>query len=191
MSYFKSFFYWCCKGTKILWDYLQSTTILHIDLITEVTVLSLCNTLHCDFVTLWLCDNKELLLSAGVFWEGWVYSNIINYIYCNIYNFNKELLHIFTCLMSQCHEVTLSRQVVRSACRLTMSRTFSVRVARWRREVIFEAQKLRLQGIGNTAREKRLKSCWKSPQIDSENLEHCEKCCTFALSKRTNSARRK
>ena len=72
-----------------------------------------------------------------------------NYIYYNIYNFNKEILHISTCLMSQCHEVTLSRQVS----------TFSVRVARWRREVIFEAQKLRLQGIGNTAREKRLKSC--------------------------------
>ena len=68
-----------------------------------------------------------------------------NYIYYNIYNFNKEILHISTCLMSQCHEVTLSRQVS----------TVSVRV-----EHSFEP------GLSK----KRLNSCWKSPSM----LRLCE-----------------
>ena len=55
--------------------------------------------------------------------------------------------------------------------------------ARYRRKVIFEAQKLRIRGLEIAVRSNSLNSCYKSAQLEAENLEAHEKCCTFALSK--------
>jgi hypothetical protein len=41
---------------------------------------------------------------------------------------------------------------------------FQYELARWQREVIFEARKLRLRGIGNTARKNRSKDAIKREQ---------------------------
>jgi len=56
------------------------------------------------------------------------------------------------------------------------------RPARNQRKVIFEGRKLRIRGLEITVRSNSAILCWKRLQIGGENLEHGEKCRTFALS---------
>ena len=56
-------------------------------------------------------------------------------------------------------------------------------LARYWRKVISRASKLRIRGLEVTARKNWANLCWKTPQLEAENLEPCEKFRTFAVLK--------
>ena len=60
----------------------------------------------------------------------------------------------------------------------------SAHLSRNRRKVIFEGRKLRIRASCITVRSNSANSCWKSPQIEGQNLEAWVFIRNFASSKR-------